>query len=200
MEEPEVPTEHLHEHLHEQAHGAKKNWITWVALSSAILAGLAAVTALLAGHHANEAMVEQIKSSDQWSYYQAKGVKGNVLASKVELLQALGKPADERDAKKLADYKHDQEEISRDAREKEAEARHHLESHVIFARGVTLFQVAIAIGAISALTHRRRYWTLSLIFGAVGVFFLVQGILYSSQKPAHPEAPAETSSPPAKSR
>jgi lipopolysaccharide export LptBFGC system permease protein LptF len=185
MEAPEVPTEHLHEHMHEHAHASKKSWIMWVALSSALLAGLAAVTSLLAGHHANEAMVEQIKASDQWSYYQAKGVKANVLASKMELLQALGKTPDDKDARKLGEYKKEQEDISSEARAKEIEAKHHLESHVIFARGVTLFQVAIAIGAISVLTHRRRYWIVSLIFGLGGVFFLGQGLIVAGSSPAH---------------
>jgi hypothetical protein len=48
---------------------------------------------------------------------------------------------------------------------------------VIFARGVTLFQIAIAIGAIAALTSRRRFWLVSLVFGAVGIVFLVQGLM-----------------------
>ncbi|MGO9146526.1 MAG: DUF4337 family protein [Desulfomonilia bacterium] len=37
----------------------------WVALSTAILAVLAAVSSLLAGHHSNEALIEQIQSSDK---------------------------------------------------------------------------------------------------------------------------------------
>ena len=36
---------------------------------------LAAIAALLAGHAANEALLEQIKASDQWSYYQSKSIK-----------------------------------------------------------------------------------------------------------------------------
>src|SRR5580693_10359834 len=84
MEDPEVPTEHLHEHMeHGAAHGGAP-WMMGVALSSALLAGLAAVCSLLAGHHANEAMVDQIKASDQWAYYQAKGIKSAILSSKME--------------------------------------------------------------------------------------------------------------------
>jgi len=43
MEAPEVPTEHLHEQMEHHAHQHKARWITGVALSSAMLAGLAAV-------------------------------------------------------------------------------------------------------------------------------------------------------------
>src|SRR5438105_1387121 len=97
MEAPEVPTEHLHEHIEHEAHGGAP-WIMGVALSSALIAALAAIASLLAGANANEAMVDQMKAADQWAYYQAKGVKANVLASKMELLTALGKEPDRKDA------------------------------------------------------------------------------------------------------
>ena len=183
MEDPEVPTEHLQEHIEHGLHHApaKASWTMGVALSSALLAGLAAVCSLMAGHHANEAMVEQIQSSDQWAFYQAKGIKSAVLESKVELLEAEGKTPAESDRRKLAEYKKQQDEIQALAKEKAAEAEASLRSHVIFARGVTLFQIAIAIGAISVLTHRKPFWWVSLAFGAVGLYFLVQG--YQVQVP-----------------
>jgi hypothetical protein len=42
---------------------------------------------------------------------------------------------------------------------------------------VTLFQIAIAIAAISALTKRRRYWMVSMLIGAVGCIFLTLGFV-----------------------
>lgn len=177
MEAPEVPTEHLHEEIHHHAAHAKSRWTMGVALSSALLAGLAAVCSLLAGHHANEAMIDQIKSSDQWAFYQAKGIKAAVLGSKLELLEAEGKPIAKSDHEKLAEYKKEQEEIQAEAKEKQAGSESHLHQHVIFARGVTFFQIAIAIGAISVLVNQRRFWIVSLLLGVVGVVFLAQGLL-----------------------
>lgn len=177
MEEPEVPTEHLHEEMEHHASHAKAPWTMGVALSSALLAGLAAICSLLAGHHANEAMVDQIQSSDRWAYYQAKGIKAALLGSKMELLEAEGKPVGPKDQQKMAQYKKEQDDIAAEANEKEHSAAGHLQTHVIFARGVTLFQVAIAVGAISALTNRRAFWFVSLAFGLAGVLFLVQGWL-----------------------
>jgi len=177
MEDPEVPTEHLHEEMeHSAAHG-RAPWMMGVALSSALLAGFAAVCSLLAGHHANEAMVDQIQSSDRWAYYQAKGIKAAVLGSKMELLEAEGRPVSEKDVQKMAGYKKDQDDIAAEANEKQLSAEAHLRRHVIFARAVTLFQIAIAVGAISALTSRRPFWFVSLAFGAGGILFLVQGWL-----------------------
>jgi len=54
-----------------------------------MLAVLAAVSALMAGYHANEAMLEQMKATDDWAFYQAKGIKANLLQTKMELLTAL---------------------------------------------------------------------------------------------------------------
>ena len=67
MEEAEVPLEHLQEHVHRSAEHSGAAWISWVALSTAILAVLAAIAGLLSGKHVNEAMMNQIEASDQWS-------------------------------------------------------------------------------------------------------------------------------------
>jgi hypothetical protein len=178
MEEMEDPTERVQEEMHEHAHHAPQQWISQVALSAAILAALAAVTSLLSGHHANEAMVDRIRASDQWSYFQAKGIKAAVHGSRVQLLMALGKPVDEKDEQKVKQYEQEQDEIKKEAEEHEADSEAHLHKHVVFARGVTLFQVAIAVAAITVLTKRRRFWLVSIFFGNAGIFFLIQGVFF----------------------
>src|SRR5213594_4200827 len=85
MEESEVPLEHLHEQVHHSAEHSRERWISWVALSTAILAVLAAIAGLLSGRYVNEAMMNQIEASDQWSYYQAKSIKASVLDAKIAL-------------------------------------------------------------------------------------------------------------------
>ena len=168
MEEAEVPLEHLHEQAHETAKHSGEAWISWVALSTALLAVLAAIASLLSGEHANEAMMNQIEASDQWSYYQAKSIKAAVLDAKTTL---TGTP-DELDQSKRARYEKEQEEIRSEAEQKQAAAKSHFHKHEVFARGVTMFQIAIAIAAISALTKKRSFWLVSLVFGAVGCAFL----------------------------
>ena len=51
-----APTEQIHETIHHEAHHSESKWATWVALSTALLAGLAAIAALLAEYHADEAL------------------------------------------------------------------------------------------------------------------------------------------------
>ena len=174
MEEAEVPLEGLHEEIHHHAeHGEK--WISWVALSTAILAVLAAVAGLLSGMHANEAMMSQIESSDQWAYYQAKGIKSAVLDLKMSM---SGYVATEEDKTNVERYHAEQKDIQEKANEKQSEAKSNFHEHEIFARGVTMFQIAIAIAAISALTKKRRFWLVSLLFGIAGCVFLALAFMH----------------------
>src|SRR5881275_185586 len=170
MEEAEIPLEQLHEEIHHRAEHSGEKWISWVALSTAVLAVFAA---LLSGNRANEAMMKQIESADQWAFYQAKGIKAAVLDAKMSLTGS----ASDADREKAAKYSEEQSEIQKEAREKEGEAKQNFHQHEVFARGVTLFQIAIAIAAISALTKRRRYWLVSMTFGSIGCIFLVLGFV-----------------------
>ena len=132
MEEAEVPLEHLHEQAHETAKHSGETWISWVALSTAILAVLAAIASLLSGEHANEAMINQIEASDQWSYYQAKSIKAAVLDAKTAFTGA----ADGADQSKRARCEKEQEEIKSEAEHKKAAAKSYFHKHEVFARGV----------------------------------------------------------------
>ena len=330
MEQPEVPLERLHEHVRHGAEHGYEPWISWVALTTAILAVLAAITGLLAGTHANEAMMSQIQASDQWNYYQAKSIKAAVLETKmslqgtpvqnthavvsqlpqksiavlpftdfgdkrgnVRLAQTIQdqiltnlaqapdikvisrewvmryKPGLDRnraeigrqlgvryllegavqsagnrirlnaqlvdaetsydvwadhydgdvtelngigndlvdsvltqlnskfssaertaatqapatadpvgsDQERVSKYRDEEAEFKSKAERKELEARTHFHKHEVFSRAVAMFQIGIAIAAISALTQKRRFWTVSLLFGAVGCLFLIFGFV-----------------------
>src|ERR1035437_7658856 len=168
MEEIEVPTEHLQENIQEHAEHSRERWIMMVALTAALLAVLAAVSALMAGHHSNEATIDQIKASDQWAYYQAKGIKSAVLESKTELLREMGKSVSEKDVEKLKTYKDEQKEIDKKARELQHSSECHLVLHHGIAQSVTIFQIAIAVCAISVLTRKKSLWYGSIFLGILG--------------------------------
>jgi hypothetical protein len=176
-EDLEVPTEHLHEHMEHHAEESKEKWVLGVALSSAFLAAFAAVASLMAGHNVNEAVLQQIKAADQWNYYQAKGIKAAVLSSKIELLDGMKRNVSKSDLEKVKQYKDDQEKIKEKGDEAEKESELLLSKYKGLASSVTLFQIAIAVGAISALTRRKAFWFVSLGFGGIGVVFFLLGFL-----------------------
>jgi hypothetical protein len=161
MEETEVPTEHLHEEINEHAKEGKR-WSLYLAISTAFMAVLAAITGLMAGHYSNEALIEQIKASDQWAYYQAKGIKGEIAAF-----------GPSKDSALVAKYKKEQQPIKEIAEDFQKKSEVYLDKHVILARAVTMFQIAIAISAISILTGKRWLWYFAILISLVGVVFFI---------------------------
>jgi hypothetical protein len=179
MEEMEIPTEHLQEAIHEKAEEEKEKWVLFVALSTAVMAVLAAIAGLLGGHHVNEALIDQIKSSDQWAFYQSKSIKAEIASSTDKILQALpGKtiiPADNKE--KLDRYEKEKEDIKTQAEEHEKTSEEHLKRHVTLSKAVTIFQIAIAISAISILTRKRVMWYAGLLLTIAGAVFLFIGVV-----------------------
>jgi hypothetical protein len=184
-EAPEVETDKLREAVQEELERSGGRFLRHIALTTAVVAAVAAIAALKAGSTANEALVLkteatrlQAEASDQWTYYQAKGIKLAVAQAAAAPWQALGKRPPGDLLQKQQRYAAEQEEIKtkaealereRDARSREAD--HLLHQHHGFANAVALFQVAIALGALAALTRNRAVWFASLSLGGVGLAF-----------------------------
>ena len=171
MEEIEIPTEHLHETIQEKAkelHDAG-GWFRFVAISTAFMAVFAAISGLIAGHYSNEALIDQIQASDQWSFYQSKGIKAEI--------KTLEAKAGIVDVNAPLKYKAEQEEIKKEAGKLQTESKTYLKKHVSLAQAVTLFQIAIAISAISMITKMKSLWVASLLITSVGLIFFMIGFI-----------------------
>jgi len=186
-EEPEVDTEHLHEAIHEELEREGGALLRQVALTTALFAALAAVAAQQAGGTANEALALrteatqlQAAASDQWAYYQAKGIKAAVQDAEANAWRAMGKTPPPEIVAKGQRYAQEQDEIQKEARKMEKERDATVEEskrlmlrHEFFAYAVALFQVAIALGAVTALTRIRWLWFGSLLLGLAGAVLFV---------------------------
>ena len=185
-EGPEVETEKLHEAIHEELERDGGSFLRRIALSTALLAVLASVAALRAGATVNHALLLrtdatqlQSQASDQWAYYQAKGVKSAVQEAVRASWLAAGKEPPASAEEKVARYEKEQEAIREKAgeleKEREAKVReseHLLHAHHRYANAVALFQVAIALGAVAALTRSRVVWAGSMVVGMGGIALL----------------------------
>jgi NAD-specific glutamate dehydrogenase len=190
-ESPEIETESLHESIREELEKEGGGFLRKIALSTALLAVLAAVASLRAGATVNHALLLrtdatqlQSQASDQWAYYQAKGVKAAVQDSIRASWLAAGKEPPAQVAEKIERYEKEQEAIKekavelekeRDAKVKESD--HLLHGHHGYANAVAMFQVAIALGAIAALTRSRAVWVGSLVVGLGGLTLLLRAVL-----------------------
>jgi hypothetical protein len=190
-EEIEVDTDKLRETTAEAAEREGSRLLRAVALTTALLAAVAAIAALEAGGTVNEALVLkteaarlQSEASDQWAYYQAKAVKAAVADARAAPWRALGKAPPPELAADERRFGTEQQEIEAKARglererdAKSAEADGLLARHHVFADAVACLQVAIALGAVAALTSARLAWLGSTVLGAVGVVLFLVGLL-----------------------
>lgn len=95
----ELDTDRLRETIDEEVERAGGGrLLRWISLTTGILAALAAIASLRAGATVNEALVLkteatrlQAQASDQWAYYQAKGIKSAIAQSEMNSWKALGK-------------------------------------------------------------------------------------------------------------
>jgi hypothetical protein len=193
MPEDEIETQDLkerleeaHEHAHQHAH---LPWMTWLSLSTAVIAVFAALASLQSGSYANEAIVRkddailhQSKADDAWGYFQAKGLQASLYGTQSETaptpeLAAQWRANALKETQERAEIRRTAEREEHAVEEADLSSEHDLHIHHQFAKSVTLFQVAIALSAIAALTRRQFVWWVSLTFGAIGVVFFALGFI-----------------------
>jgi type II secretory pathway component HofQ len=194
MPEEGIETQELKEQLDEAREKAEEQrapWLTWLSLSTAVLAVLAAIASLESGDHANEAIVlktdatlTQSSADDAWAYFQSRSVKEEIyrallpLAPRPDVAAEWTKRADE-EGKEKQEQRAEAEKLGNEVKNADVESRHHLQLHHRFANSVTIFQVAIAMSAIAALTRKKALWWVSLGVGGLGAVFLALGFLSS---------------------
>jgi hypothetical protein len=199
--------EHAHGHGHDHGHGKPSGptWLSYLPLSTAMIAVFAAVASLLSGSNSNEAILEksnamlsQSLASDQWAYYQAKSVKHTLSADEASIVDVAGEAIKDlrpevqakfaalrtRFDAEATRYDTDTKKIESDARryEEQKNASNErsealMERHHQFAFSVTLLQIAIALSAIAALTRRQLLWYVGLAVSVGGVVKFVLGMM-----------------------
>jgi Domain of unknown function (DUF4337) len=178
---------------HKKADHKKEHaWLNLIGLSTGILAAMAAIAAMQAGHLANEAMLTQVQASNQWNYFQSKSTKRHVAQSTVTILETLKQPVPAKTVSDIDKLQTEQKEIKEKAEELEHESHVFLEQHVTFSRGVTALQISISLGAVAVLLRRKEVWFSSLGLAAVGMFFTGSGFL-AGMTPSHPAQAAADS-------
>src|SRR5438552_17700676 len=126
MPEDDLETNDLKEQLDKSAEDVRGGWLTYLALTTAIIAVLAAIASLESGTYSNiapleknEAVLLQAKASDQWAYYHPKGVKRNISSAKADELQSLHAQTSAAARQKADRYGTEQDEIIKAAKELE---------------------------------------------------------------------------------
>jgi hypothetical protein len=176
-EEIEVDTDKLQEQIAE-AHERGPRWLRYVGLGAAIFAVVAAIAALRAGDLINEATIAQLKGSDTWSEYQSVRQKEHIYTVAADEMADRGS----KNAPRLRAYRAEiakevgkEKPLEASARKLEEESAAGVRRHRVFGITVALLQVAIALGAVAALSRSIPAWWVSLAAGAAGIVFFIIG-------------------------
>ena len=165
----------------------KEKWAGWLALSTAIMAVLAALTTLYMGKFSSRAIMSQGQESDQWAYYQAKSIKGHAFEINKKTLELQFLTQKGLSPEVAAEYQKTlnkySEEIKRyDAEKKEikdkaeAIAKAKLKAQDMggnFAYALIFLQIALMLASISSLTKRKYLWYIALICNLGWIFFFL---------------------------
>ncbi len=165
----------------------KDKWQGWLALSTAIMAVLAALTTLYMGKFSSRAILAQGQESDQWAYYQAKSIKGhtfdiNKKTLELQFLAQKGLSPEAAAEFKKTIQKYGEETKRYDAEKKEikdkadAIAKAKLKAQDMggnFAYALIFLQIALMLSSIASLTKRHYLWYIALICNVGWLFFFL---------------------------
>jgi hypothetical protein len=169
----------------------KEKWLTYMAITTVLIAVAATLSTFKGGGFSTRSLLNQTKASDQWAFYQSKSIKGYIYDLRKENLdlqiESLEKqPGSENRikkyqelsqdyAKKVKKYDEEKEEITKVAKGFETlrdESKLHSDK---FGIAVIFLQISILLSSIATLSKKKFVWMVGLAFGAIGIFFFLDG-------------------------
>ena len=172
------------DHVAQKDKEKRDSWTKYVSLTMVCVAVLAAIATLKGGGFStrtlkemNEATYNQAQASDKWSFFEAKSIKQNLYQIELERLTAKASSDASEVAKmkaKVDKYDQDKADITVDAKKFEAardEARklatESAEHSKQMGLAITLFQIAIALGAMCLIVKKKPLWIVSSILAVL---------------------------------
>lgn len=164
----------------------KDPWLNLLALTTVIFAVCATLATFKGGGFSTKTVLNQAMASDQWAFFQAKGIKGNLyevealrLKREIELAPQAALPLLEKSLaeveKRVAKYDGEKADISKKAtafEEAKADAQKH---GAPFGLAVIFLQIAILLSSIAALLKKQPVYWAGLAVGVVGLVYFVNG-------------------------
>ncbi len=169
----------------------KETWLTYMAITTVLIAVAATLSTFKGGGYSTRSLLNQTKASDQWAFFQSKSIKSYIYDLRKENLdiqiESLEKQkGNEALVKKYRDlsvdyelkvkkYEQEKETISKAATGFEVmrdESKTHSDK---FGIAVIFLQISILLSSIATLSKKRFVWICGLAFGAIGIFFFLDG-------------------------
>ncbi len=168
----------------------KEPWLSYLALTTVIFAVCATLATLKGGGFSTRSVISQAQASDQWSYYQAKSIKGYIYdlqKDKLELELGAIKTKVSRSValdyekkimaykEKVEKYDQEKEDIKQKAEELE-KRRDDAQTHSgTFGLAAMFLQIAILLSSIAALMKKKFFWFIGIGAGCFGLLYFLNG-------------------------
>jgi uncharacterized protein YlzI (FlbEa/FlbD family) len=168
----------------------KDRWLNYLALITVIVALGATLSTLRVGSFSNRSILRQTQASNQWSYFQAKSIKGYLYELQKEKLETdlmiisgtVPKNISEEIenkissySKKIMTYEKERAEILTEAKNLETERDAALQHSQAFGMAVILLQLSILLSSIAALMKKKAVWAVGLVLGVLGSICFANG-------------------------
>ena len=161
------------EELQEHAEHAKDPFDKRVAVTMAIIAAMLAVDGVMGHLLTTEELLLQQKASDQWAYYQAKSIRRYDSEVATDIFKAFHteatEPSIEKYKKAAEKYREDTDEISKEAKAKEAESHLKGDQAQRLEFGEVFLELGIVFASMAILTKSRLIWFASIGGALVGL-------------------------------
>ena len=162
-------------------------WIRWLALTTTILAVFAAVSSMKGSLNATRLQISTTKESNQWQLYQAKSIKKYLMQLQQDDFKAQSMTETNAEKKvylnkklqsyneKIEQYEQEEKLIKVEAENINKEQGDFKLRNIQFSNAVMLLQVAIMLSSIATLLKKNVLWYVGMIFGALGIVFMING-------------------------
>ena len=161
-----------------------------VAMTAAILSVLLAISSIFGGQAGGDATKNLVQSTDQWAFYQAKSIKGNLYEADKAMLQtqrnntantpeyniALDKQIADFDTK-ITKYNTEKADIQKNAQDLEKASQSADEKSNMYDYANGFYQIAIILAAIAILIKKRYMLYGSIALGLIGTGIAVYAFM-----------------------
>lgn len=151
-----------------------------VALTIAIIAIILSFVQNEGDNSQADAIIRTNEASNQWAYYQAKSIKGQIAELNASLLPRLPPSSGESSSpeairaeaerlkKEAARYDKEKDEIQAKAKALQAEASHLAQVNDRCDHSALFLQVAVVVASVAILAGSRVCWWIGIILGVIG--------------------------------
>jgi hypothetical protein len=171
--------------LPESHHGGEDDPLVLpVSITISIMAVLVAAVTLMGHRTHTEELLRQSQAADKWAQYQAKSVRlhetqgfSDVVNIVASMDKEKGEALRDKYKKEVEHYESDKEDISKEAKDLEADRDLAGRKADRFDGGEAFLEIGLVICSITMLTKRKLFWFGGMLVGAVGIALALTGFL-----------------------